>query len=98
MKREAAELAIPDHHLKICRMRAALAPGCLVEFDAIHTHGKGEPLGTRLRSHNSPPGSVRFKKLGVALVSEERGNPTAGFCSATVIVPLRKELIACFNS
>src|SRR5277367_155345 len=98
MQREATELAIPDHHLKICWMLTSRPPGRLVEFDAIHTHRKGEPLGTRLCSHNSPPCSVRFKKVGAESVSEEGENPTAGFRSATVIVPLCKELIAWFNS
>ena len=37
MKREAAELTIADHHLKIYWMLTARAPGRLMEFDAIHT-------------------------------------------------------------
>ena len=46
MKREPAELAIPDHHLEICRMFDARAQGRLVEFDTIDAQGKGEPTKT----------------------------------------------------
>ena len=75
MKTEAPEVAIADHNLAICGMPAARAQGCLVEFDAIHRHGKGEQPACQLCFHSSPPCSVRFKNLGTEPVFRKNMDP-----------------------
>jgi hypothetical protein len=65
-------LKVPQKQRPRGGMPTAQMRGCLAEFNAIHAHRKGEPLGSRLRSHSSPPRWVRFNKAGAAISATDR--------------------------